>query len=340
MSLARRSLQEGGKIIPLHIDNSETQGLGVCNPSVLVTEDEILINIRNVKYNLFHAIGAEHYMDEGGKYQSKWGPMSYIHRDADRFLVTENFLASYTKDLKENYTRKINTSKNDIAPRWLFHGLEDGRLARWDDKLYLIGVRRDTNDQGIGRMEYSELKITEDSVYETKRTSIMPPKGRETDCEKNWMPVLAMPNYFIRWSNPTELVKVDLETKQANVALDTGQWQDNYGQLRGSSQVVRWKNCWIAIVHGTNYWYFYERGDANKDAFYYHKLIAWDNQWNLIHVSDKFKFMDGQVEFCCGADAIDNDLLVTIGFEDNAAFLLRVPESTIDWMLENERNIP
>lgn len=36
MSLAKISLQKGGKIIPLHVNNTETQGLGVTNPSVLV----------------------------------------------------------------------------------------------------------------------------------------------------------------------------------------------------------------------------------------------------------------------------------------------------------------
>ncbi len=34
MSLASLSLREGGEIIPLHVDNTETQGLGVTNPSV------------------------------------------------------------------------------------------------------------------------------------------------------------------------------------------------------------------------------------------------------------------------------------------------------------------
>ena len=33
MSLAKLSLQEGGEIIPLHVDNTQTQGLGVTNPS-------------------------------------------------------------------------------------------------------------------------------------------------------------------------------------------------------------------------------------------------------------------------------------------------------------------
>ena len=79
MSLAKISLQKGGKIIPLHVNNTETQGLGVTNPSVLVVGDEILVNIRNVKYNLFHSIGAEHYMDEGGKYQSIISPSIFTN---------------------------------------------------------------------------------------------------------------------------------------------------------------------------------------------------------------------------------------------------------------------
>ncbi len=37
-------------------------------------------------------------------------------------------------------------SELDVPPVWTFIGLEDGRLVKWDEKYYLIGVRRDTKD--------------------------------------------------------------------------------------------------------------------------------------------------------------------------------------------------
>ena len=31
-------------------------------------------------------------------------------------------------------------------------------------------------------------------------------------CEKNWMPILDEPFQFVKWTNPTEIMKVNLET--------------------------------------------------------------------------------------------------------------------------------
>lgn len=33
--------------------------------------------------------------------------------------------------------------------------------------------------------------------------------------------------------------------------------------------------------------------------------------------------MDGRIEFCCGMAADGDDLLITFGYQDNAAYLVR-----------------
>jgi FkbM family methyltransferase len=35
--------------------------------------------------------------------------------------------------------------------------------------------------------------------------------------------------------------------------------------------------------------------------------------------------MDGEIEFCCGLAEYNNELLISFGFQDNAAFILRMP---------------
>jgi hypothetical protein len=43
-----------------------------------------------------------------------------------------------------------------------------------------------------------------------------------------------------------------------------------------------------------------------------------------------FSFLDARVEFCVGAAVHQDDLLVSFGFQDNAAFVLRVPQKVVE----------
>ena len=59
-------------------------------------------------------------------------------------------------------------------------------------------------------MELSEIEITNDKVIEINRYRIGVP-DKTSYCEKNWMPIIDKPFHFVKWSNPTEIVKVSLE---------------------------------------------------------------------------------------------------------------------------------
>jgi hypothetical protein len=43
--------------------------------------------------------------------------------------------------------------------------------------------------------------------------------------------------------------------------------------------------------------------------------------------------MTGRIEFVCGAAVIDNDLVVTFGFYDNAAYALRIPHVVVEELI-------
>ena len=62
-----------------------------------------------------------------------------------------------------------------------------------------------------------------------------------------------------------------------------------------------------------------------KDGDYSHRVLIWDNDWNIKHISEPFSFMDGEIEFCTGLTEYNNNLLITFGFQDNAAYLLKMP---------------
>ena len=106
------------------------------------------------------------------KYQSFWGPLAYLNPEDDARLKTINYLCVLNNDLSVKESYKVDTKYFDKTPIWEFVGLEDARVVRWDDKLYYCGVRRDTKTNGEGRMELSEIEITNNSAKEIRRSRI------------------------------------------------------------------------------------------------------------------------------------------------------------------------
>ena len=105
---------------------------------------------------------------------------------------------------------------------------------------------------------------------------------------------------------------------------------EGVGDLRGGSQVITYKDYKMCLLHEVNF----KKNQLNaKDATYMHRFIIWDKDWTAVKVSDPFSFMDGEIEFACGMALYKSDLLLTFGFQDNAAFLLRIPEKMIDEIL-------
>jgi hypothetical protein len=61
--------------------------------------------------------------------------------------------------------------------------------------------------------------------------------------------------------------------------------------------------------------------------------VLWDKELNLIGISKEFTFLDARIEFCVGAARLSDDLLLSFGFQDNAAFVLRVPKLVVEDMI-------
>ena len=55
-SLVAQLLEKGGRIEPLIVENSKSDGLGLCNPSIWHKEGttKYLVNVRKVSYYLHH----------------------------------------------------------------------------------------------------------------------------------------------------------------------------------------------------------------------------------------------------------------------------------------------
>jgi hypothetical protein len=317
--LVKTVIDRGGSIHPLIIPSEQTNGTGLMNPSIYVDGDVLRVVVRHVNYTLYHS--------ENKKFQHRYGPLQYLHPENDRNLRTWNYLCTLNDDLTLDQIHRVDTSKLDVAPIWEFVGLEDARLFRWNDTLYLCGVRRDTTTNGQGRMELSEIEFDDTGAREVGRTRMPAPGDNKSYCEKNWMPVIDQPYHWVKWSNPTEVVHYDTETSTTTTAvLDETKVVKGQPDFRGSSHVIPYGDYHLALIHEVN---LFKPKVGNKDAAYYHRFLVWDQDWNLVKFTDAFSFMNADIEFCCGAAFYQGNLLLSFGYQDNAAFILKMPAATL-----------
>ncbi len=332
-NLAKLCIENKGSISPALLPERYNEGTGVCNPSIYIDSNgDILISLRHVHYTLYHS-------EFNQKFNSGWGPLAYLNPENDITLRTSNYIGRLNPvSLYIEEIEKIDTSENDIKPIWEFIGLEDIRVFRWEEKLYVSGVRRDIKENGEGRMELCEIKKTTNGYKEVSRMRIEVNPG--TYLEKNWMPILDMPYHYVRWSNPLEIIKVDptniikqkvsegtIDTITSKTVINKSHTIPNIRSIRGGSQVINYGEYKLAVIHECDYWI--NEGDS-KDAKYYHRFMFWDKDWNLVKITEPFKFMDAQIEFCCGLAKQEEDLLISFGYQDNAAYTLKLPEKVLN----------
>jgi len=319
MTFVQDVLAEGGIIKPLLIDPNDLIGPSITNPSVLVRDGKILMNLRNVNYTLFHA--------EKHRFQHFWGALCYIHPENDNHLRTNNFIAELDDNLDIKWYSEIDSSEFDnYTPCWDFVGLEDIRLVEWDGKLYGLGVRRDLDEVGTGRMEAIELDIQGTTVKEVSRYRIPGPPPDKEYCMKNCVPILDKPNHLLKWCNPTALMKY-APGEETEVFDTSGFYEGIDPHLRGGSQVIPYKDGYLTLIHETHM-NTTERG--MKDADYLHRFIYWDKNFQNMRQSKLFSFIGLRIEFCCGLAEYGDHFLITFGGTDNAGYIVKASKELVE----------
>ena len=320
-------LDSGGDIYPLVVPAEMTNGTGIFNPSIYNDNGKLYVNIRHCQVTILHS--------EKGIFEHEWGPLTYLNPENDITLTTTNFFSELDpSDLRMKWVRKVDFSKLNSPPKWEFIGLEDCRVFRWDDKLYLCGVRRDTTPNGQGRMELSEIEITDDSVREISRFRIpVPTAGTDVNansyCEKNWMPVIDKDYQFVKWCSPVEVVKANPDTKTSTTVHMGNVLLHGIRDQRGGSQVIPIgdNGDHICITHEVD---LFQSENGKKDATYRHRIIKFDKDWNVSICTNPFSFLNAEIEFCAGMCKYGDDYLITFGVTDNAAYILRCPSEVIE----------
>jgi hypothetical protein len=177
----------------------------------------------------------------------------------------------------------------------------------------------------------SEISFKKNKFVETSRTRIPAPGKDDSYCEKNWMPVLDQDFTFVKWTNPTEVVRYHPSSGMTETIFLSDPLSLGTGDIRGGSQVIPLGGHRIAFVHETN---LFNSEAGRKDAIYKHRFVVWDKSWNVVEVSEAFSILGGNIEFSCGMAERGDHLLITFGFQDNAAYLLGLPKPILGRILK------
>jgi hypothetical protein len=196
-------------------------------------------------------------------------------------------------------------------------GFEDCRAVVIDGVIKIVASvisRRVTS--GIPPIRIALADVVEDRGRLTIGTARI---VESKNPEKNWMPVVTTAGLRLIYSvDPLTVLDPN------NLPLALVSKLPVPRTYRGSSQLVAWRNGWLAIIHQT-----YQRANAPKPV-YLHRFVTFDREIESRKISPPFHFHAQGVEFCAGLAERAGKLLVSYGVNDKEAWVAEVDPAVVD----------
>ena len=250
------------------------------------------------------------------------GSRSYRSLDPDNVVRTRNYLVDLDpSSLVVNAVRPLTMVPGGDAYSGPVVGVEDARLIQLNDRWMVSATVRDRNDQW--RCEMALVDVEGDDLRASVR--VLPALFGE-EHEKNWMPFKHEGQlHFLYSLGPTIVLRCDDDTAElSTVARHTApHWASN---LRGGSQGLPTAHGYLFVAHEVHW------RAGQRD--YLHRLVHLDAEWQIDAASPAFRFLAPGIEFCAGIAQIGDDVVLSFGSEDRAAYLARAPLEQLMGLLE------
>lgn len=233
-------------------------------------------------------------------------------------FYSRNLISIYKNGCIYNTTELTIPSNNSIYA--YYKGLEDVRLVVWDNKLYAYGTRWD-KIENKGCMCVYEL----DNKFKPVNEIIVPPQNGG-NCEKNWGAIEDKPFTFVYLNNPMTIVQIN-EKGDCWLVEKKDKIEEIKGFLKGSTPIVRYNDeMYISLVHMND---CYSKDDVEYSD-YLTAIVFYDNDLNIIKMSDWFVFKSPMCEFSCGLAVKDNDICITYSEFDCTPHLLVTNKNVLE----------
>jgi hypothetical protein len=288
------------------------------NISCVWYNDELILNTRLINY-------AKIFQSQDVKLLENYNSaQTYIFKEhgfTSRNLVTRFSNGIIHGTVESNYVGK---DYNDI-----YKGFEDCRLVVWDGKLYAYGTRWDRTKERCGCICIYELNNNMQPINEI----IVLPQNTN-NCEKNWAAVEDKPFTFVYSHNPLNVIEVDRNGKCKLIKNNEVDKNITY-QIKGSTPIVRFdEDRYLSLVHTNNY---YEKNGIEYSD-YLTAFVFYDNDLNIIKMSDWFVFKSPMCEFTCGLTIHGDDVYITYSQLDCTSHLLVTNKNTIENFINTHKN--
>lgn len=285
------------------------------NPSIIARKNDYIVNVRMVNYKQEN--GVYDYMDGSGK------------------ILTRNKLIVLDKKLnivKQN--NLVDTIGGDFSQRII--GLEDIRLVEHKNDIWFTT----STTMSIDRPEIALCQVTyqpdtEGNYGLISKTLLCGPKGKDSQCEKNWLPYSHRGTlYMIYQFYPFTILKWNESTKSVEV-VKSSELAAKMDNFRGSGSPIalsgkfkdRLVDGYLSLTHEVHF--------DGKARIYSHRFVYHDELMNPINITLPFYFFNKGIEYVCGI-ALSHDkkqILITMGINDAEAYLLTLSTAYVKQLL-------
>lgn len=262
----------------------------------------------------------------------------YDIRDPNRTVRTENYWIEY--DLKNNKIEDVYPIENRSTTKKIreahIKGFEDIRLCVHNNKLYGLAV-----DWEYGEKNHPSVVLLFFEKDEKERYFIRNVRHityQNTKCQKNWTLLSKDSKLYAVYSHhPFTLLELSVleahekeEKEEKEYTIDKIQYNTNgydLSEIRGSASpiFIEQKKEWLFLVHEVIF------KDTRK---YYHRFLRYDQDWNLIGVSEPFYFKNFYIEFSLSILYDDEKDMVMIPYStrDNSTEMVCADYKNIKWL--------
>ena len=247
----------------------------------------------------------------------------------DGTFRTRNFLLTLDRNFRTLSKREIlENLPREHFPAYLVEGLEDCRIFSYRDGLWFTCTSCDTNPTGNRQISLCKLadQRGQNIISVEKLTPLLGPDINR--CEKNWLPYVQDGALYTVYSyDPFVIYKPHPETGECTQIVSYKPTHD-FSHFRGSAGPLAFDEGYLLLVH--------EGVILNHHRCYIHRLLQFDQNFQVMKLSKPFIFRHIGVEYCCSmtVDHSGENLILPIGVEDREAFLCTVDLDTVRSLLE------
>ncbi|OZB34502.1 MAG: hypothetical protein B7X47_00360 [Ferrovum sp. 34-44-207] len=247
------------------------------------------------------------------------------------FFYSENWIVNYDDQFNFKNYSIIDDEGIINQYRECSYGLEDGRLFKWNNENWVIfsGLnienKKFINTMCIAKLVGNKLK---------EFTFIPSPQNKER--EKNWVPLVKDNELYIIYNiDPLEIYLY----KNGTLSLfykSKKKYQRFF--ISGSSTAIQFNNNYIFVSHHREKMNVIKKlflKLTNKERYkkekiyFYHQFHLLDESLRRLRTSKKFNFEKKGIEFCAGIAIKHDNIFMSYGLSDQAAYLIKLSISDI-----------